>query len=47
MGNRLSNTLPKIGIRVIVDGRRNGVREKIEGPTFELAENIKKLLRKI
>lgn len=36
----------KIGIRVIVDGRCNGVREKIEGQTYELAENAKKLLEK-
>lgn len=28
---------PKIGIRVVVDGRCNGVREKIEAPTFALA----------
>ncbi len=34
----------RIGIRVIVDGRCNGVREKIEAPTFQLAENAKKLL---
>ena len=37
---------PKIGIRVIVDGRYNGVREKIEGPTFALAEKAKNLLEK-
>ena len=41
---RFSGQLPKIGIRVIVDGRRNGVREKIEGPTFELANNVKSLI---
>lgn len=35
---------PKIGIRVIVDGRYNGVREKIEGPTFALAEKARTLL---
>ena len=29
---------PKIGIRVVVDGRCNGVREKIEAPTFALAQ---------
>ena len=35
---------PKIGIRVIVDGRYNGVREKIEEPTFALAEKARILL---
>lgn len=35
---------PRIGIRVIVDGRRNGVREKIEEPTFVLARKAKALL---
>ena len=37
---------PKIGIRVIVDGRYNGVREKIEGPTFALAERPEPCWRK-
>ena len=35
---------PKIGIRVVVDGRCNGVREKIEAPTFALAQKAKELL---
>lgn len=35
---------PRIGIRVIVDGRYNGVREKIEDSTFALAEKAKSLL---
>lgn len=35
---------PKIGIRVIVDGRCNGVREKIEGPTYVLARLAKALI---
>lgn len=41
---RFSDKLPKVGIRVIVDGRRNGVREKIEEPTKELAKNVKLLI---
>lgn len=35
---------PKIGIRVVVDGRCNGVREQIEAPTFTLANLAKKLI---
>ena len=42
--NRFKNELPKIGVRVVVDGRCGGVREKIEQPTFELARNVKKLI---
>lgn len=34
----------KIGIRVIVDGRCNGVREKIEEPTYVLAKLAKDLI---
>lgn len=44
MSYRFGDALPKIGIRIIVDGRRNGVREKIEAPTRELAENVKHLI---
>lgn len=36
----------RIGIRVIVDGRCNGVREKIEAPTFILANLAKELIEK-
>lgn len=36
---------PKIGIRVVVDGRCNGVREKIEAPTFALAQKPKSFWR--
>ena len=36
--------LPKLGVRVIVDGRCNGVREKIEEPTFALARLAKELI---
>ncbi len=43
---RFLGELPKIGIRVIVDGRCNGVREKIEAPTFTLAKLAKELIEK-
>lgn len=42
-GFRLRGRLPKIGIRIIVDGRRNGVREKIEEPILAQAKQVKKL----
>ncbi len=46
MNDRLYNSSPrpKIGIRVVVDGRCNGVREKIEKPTFLLAQKAKELI---
>lgn len=43
-GYRFSDSLPKIGVRIIVDGRRNGIRERIEGPTRALALNVKTLI---
>jgi L-fucose isomerase len=42
-GFRLQGSLPKIGIRIIVDGR-NDVRDKIEGVLLKQAEQVKKLL---
>lgn len=42
-GFRLEGSLPKIGVRLIVDGR-NGVRNKIEPPLFKQAENLRNLL---
>src|ERR1039457_4150853 len=35
----LIGTLPKIGIRPTIDGRRNGVRESLEGQVMSMAEN--------
>jgi len=35
--NRWIGTLPKIGIRPAIDGRRNGVRESLEDTTMNLA----------
>ena len=42
--NRYKSSLPKLGIRIIVDGRCNGVRDKIEASTRRLAENVKELV---
>ncbi len=35
--NRLVGSVPKVGIRPTIDGRRRGVRESLEGQTMELA----------
>lgn len=42
--NRWAGTLPKIGIRPTVDGRRNGVRESLEDTTLSLARAVADLL---
>ena len=36
--NRLQGSLPKIGIRPAIDGRRRGVRESLEGQTMAMAK---------
>jgi len=36
---RLRGTLPKIGIRPAIDGRRKGVRESLENQTMEMASS--------
>lgn len=41
---RYGTDLPVIGIRIIVDGRQNGVRRRLEQPTALMAENVKKLI---
>ncbi len=38
MSNRLIGTLPKIGIRPCIDGRRAGVRESLEARTMGMAQ---------
>ncbi len=43
--DRWIGTLPKIGIRPIIDGRRNGVRESLEETTMNLARVTAALLR--
>lgn len=42
--NRLIGTLPRIGIRPVIDGRRNGVREALEEKTRRMAETVKTLI---
>jgi len=44
--NRLVGGLAKIGIRPIIDGRRQGIRESLEGPTMALARAVAELLQK-
>ena len=41
---RLRGTLPKIGIRPAIDGRRKGVRESLEGQTMGMAQAAAKFL---
>jgi len=41
---RLRGGLPKIGIRPTIDGRRQGVRESLEGQTMALAKAAAKLI---
>ncbi len=42
--NRLIGSLPKVGIRPAIDGRRKGVRESLEDQTMELARAVAKLI---
>jgi L-fucose isomerase len=41
---RLRGTLPKIGIRPAIDGRRRGVRESLEAQTMEMAKSAARFL---
>jgi L-fucose isomerase len=43
-GNRLQGSLPKIGIRPTIDGRRKGVRESLEKQTMDMAKSAAQLL---
>ena len=38
--NRLIGSMPKIGIRPTIDGRRRGVRESLEEQTMNMANNV-------
>lgn len=38
LSTRLKGSLPKIGIRPCIDGRRGGVREALEGQTMKMAQ---------
>ena len=42
--NRLSGSLPKVGIRPVIDGRRRGVRESLEAQTMAMAKSVAELL---
>jgi L-fucose isomerase len=42
--NRLIGAPPRIGIRPAIDGRRNGVRESLEGQTLGMAQRVARLL---
>jgi len=42
--NRLRGSLPKIGIRPTIDGRRRGVRESLEEQTMSMARSAANLL---
>ena len=43
---RLRGTLPKIGIRPAIDGRRKGVRESLENQTMEMAKTAAKFFQR-
>ena len=42
--NRLRGELPKVGIRPVIDGRRNGVRESLEEKTMGMAKKLAELI---
>lgn len=44
--NRLKGTLPKVGIRPTIDGRRKGVRESLEEQTLSMAKSAASLITK-
>ncbi len=41
---RLRGAVPKIGIRPVIDGRREGVRESLEDQTMQMAKNAARFL---
>ena len=45
MATRLIGSLPKIGIRPVIDGRRKGIRESLESSTLALARAVADLLQ--
>ena len=42
--NRLRGELPKVGIRPVIDGRRNGVRESLEEKTMGMAKKLAEVI---
>src|SRR5690625_3832091 len=45
MRQRLIGSLPKIGIRPIIDGRRRGIRESLEKKTMSMAKSVQELIQ--
>ena len=43
-GNRLSGSLPKVGIRPTIDGRLGGVRESLEDITMNMAIGVAEMI---
>ena len=46
MGISLKSSMPKIGIRPVIDGRRKGVRESLEKQTMQMAKSSARFLEK-
>ncbi len=46
MSNRLIGRLPKVGIRPVIDGREQGVRESLEQQTMNMAKAAAELIQK-
>ena len=44
MANRLKGSLPKVGIRPVIDGRMFGPRESLEDQTMEMAKKAAELI---
>jgi L-fucose isomerase len=42
--NRLKGEMPKIGIRPVIDGRLEGIRESLENQTMNMAKNVARYL---
>lgn len=42
--NRLQGSMPKIGIRPVIDGRRGGIRESLEDVTMDMAVTVASFL---
>lgn len=45
VNKRLIGSMPKIGIRPIIDGRERGIRESLEEQTMQLAKNVAELFK--
>ncbi len=41
---RLCGSMPKVGVRPVIDGRRRGVRESLENQTMEMARSAARLI---